>query len=81
VKARGRVHELGVMFRFLLTRPTKALRMLPVGISLFWHGRLRVRPPRAAGVKELSAMLKALREEALAGMPARADVVGGGVRV
>lgn len=80
VKARGRVHELGVMFRFLVTRPRKALQMLPVGISLFRRGRLRLWPPRAEGVKELSAMLKALREEAPAAIPAQAGVVGGGVR-
>ncbi len=72
VKARGRVHELGVMLRFLSTRPVRALRMLPAGISLYRHGRLRLRPPRPAGVKELSVMLEALRQEAPAAIPAEA---------
>jgi len=79
VRARGRVHELGVMFRFLLTRPRKALQLLPVGISLFRRGRLKLRPPRAAGVRELGIMLKALRQEEPLRVAAPAQAVEGGV--
>jgi len=54
----GRVYELGMMLKlFLRTNPFAALKMAPVGLSLFLHGRLPLRPSRIKGRGELKAIL------------------------
>jgi len=59
IKINGRVHEFGFMMRYYLkTNPFAALGMLPLGISLFFHGRLPLRAKRIKGKKELRAILE-----------------------
>ena len=54
IRKNGRVHEVGLMFRFYLrTNPFAALRMLPVGLALFTHGRLTLAPRKIKGAKEI----------------------------
>ncbi|MEW6547715.1 MAG: 4Fe-4S dicluster domain-containing protein [Bacillota bacterium] len=79
VKAHGRAHEFGIMFNFLLGRPGKALRMLPVAISLFRRGRLSLRVPRTRGASELATILSALRQGGESETPAALTVAQGGV--
>jgi len=54
----GRVYELGMMIKlFLKTNPFSALKLAPVGMGLFFHGRLPLRPTRIKGMKELKAIM------------------------
>jgi hypothetical protein len=71
IKSNGRVHELGFMmsfylrtipsyFRNLRTEPFAIFRlvgMLPLGLSLFMHGRLPLRAEKIKGRSELKAIL------------------------
>jgi len=57
-KSNGRVYELGMMLKFFLrTNPFAALKMAPVGLGLFLHKRLPLRPNRIKGRGELKAIL------------------------
>ena len=57
-KGNGRVYELGMMIKlFLKTNPFAALKMAPVGLGLFLHGRMPLKPTRIKGKKELKAIL------------------------
>ena len=57
-KGNGRVYELGMMLKFFLrTNPFAALKMAPVGLGLFLHKRLPLRPNRIKGRGELKAIL------------------------
>lgn len=57
-KGNGRVYELGMMLKlFLRTNPFAALKMAPVGLGLFLHKRLPLRPNRIKGRGELKAIL------------------------
>jgi len=57
-KGNGRVYELGMMIKlFLKTNPFAALKLAPVGLGLFLHGRLPLKPSRIKGVGELKAIL------------------------
>lgn len=57
-KGNGRVYELGMMLKFFLrTNPFAALKMAPVGLGLFLHKRLPLKPNRIKGVGELKAIL------------------------
>lgn len=61
-KGNGRVYELGMMIKlFLKTNPFAALKMAPVGLGLFLHGRMPLKPPRIKGAKELKAILDKAR--------------------
>jgi len=63
IKGNGRVHEFGVMLKyFLSTNPLAALKVLPVGLKLFGHGRLSFMPRRIKGRHDLSRMLKKFNE-------------------
>ncbi len=62
MKANGRVHELGMMLGYYLkTNPLKALKALPVALSLFRHRRLPLRAQRT-GRKELNRVIAKFRE-------------------
>ena len=62
-RSHGRVYELGMMMKlFLKTNPFAALKMTPVGMGLFSHKRLPMRPPRIKGMSGLKAILKKARE-------------------
>jgi heterodisulfide reductase subunit C len=57
-KGNGRVYELGMMLKlFLKTNPFSALKLAPVGLGLFLHGRLPLKPSRIKGAGELKAIL------------------------
>ena len=63
----GRVYELGMMIKlFLKTNPFAALKLAPVGMGLFFHGRLPLSPTRIKGMKDLKAIM------------AKAKAIGGG---
>jgi hypothetical protein len=65
----GRVPEMGFMIWFyLLTNPLRALRMIPVMLSLLKHGRisLKARRLRPEAERQLKAILD--RAEALGGL-------------
>lgn len=61
-KGNGRVYELGMMLKFFLrTNPFAALKMAPVGLGLFLHKRLPLKPSRIKGRGELKAILDKAR--------------------
>jgi len=61
-KSNGRVYELGMMLKFFLrTNPFAALKMAPVGLGLFLHKRLPLKPSRIKGRGELKAILDKAR--------------------
>ena len=65
VRGSGRVYELGMMLKlFLKTNPFAAIKMAPLGLSLFLHRRMPLRPNRIKARGELKAILdkvKAMR--------------------
>ncbi len=66
VRNNGRVHEAGLVTRFYMrTNPLAALKMLPVGLALFSHGRMPLRPKKIEGRRALRAILD--KAAALAG--------------
>jgi hypothetical protein len=63
IKANGRVHEVGIMFRYYLTtNPLAALKILPVGLSLFFHKRLPLAPKRVKGREDLAKIIQKFKE-------------------
>ncbi len=57
-KSNGRVYEFGVMLKlFLKTNPFALLKLAPVGLGMFLHRRLPLKPSRIKGVGELKAIL------------------------
>jgi heterodisulfide reductase subunit C len=57
-KGNGRVYELGMMLKlFTRTNPFAALKLAPVGLGLFLHGRMPLKPTRIKGMKELKVIL------------------------
>jgi len=62
-RGNGRVYELGMMIKlFLKTNPFAALKLAPVGMGLFFHKRLPLRPSRIKGMSGLKAILDKARE-------------------
>ncbi len=62
-RANGRVYELGMMIKlFLKTNPFSALKLAPMGLGLFLHKRLPVKPSRIKGMSGLKAILDKARE-------------------
>ena len=62
-RGNGRVYELGMMIKlFLKTNPFSAIKLAPVGMGLFFHGRLPLRPTRIKGIKELKAIMDKAKE-------------------
>ena len=63
IKANGRVHEFGMMFRYYLTtNPLAALKMLPVGLKVFLHRRMPLMPKKVEGKDDLSQIIQKFRE-------------------
>ena len=63
MKRNGRVHELGMMFKYYLsTNPLVALKVLPVGLKLFLHKRLPLTPKRVKGREDLSKIIQKFTE-------------------
>jgi heterodisulfide reductase subunit C len=67
IQANGRVHELGMMIRYYMGSPLAALKLWKVGLQLFSHQRLPVRPTRIKGRADLARILKKYRETGTAG--------------
>jgi len=62
-RSNGRVYELGMMIKlFLKTNPLAALKLAPVGMGLFFHKRLPLKPSRIKGMDGLKAILNKARE-------------------
>jgi len=58
----GRVYELGMMIKlFMRTNPFSALKLAPVGLGLFLHKRLPLKPSRIKGISGLKAILDKAR--------------------
>jgi heterodisulfide reductase subunit C len=63
IGAYGRVHELGMMARYYMgAGPLTALKLWKVGLQLFTHRRLPLRPPGIKGKADLDLILKKYRE-------------------
>lgn len=69
IRSYGRVHELSMMAGFyrsilpyLVTHPVVAIRLLPLGLTLFRHGRLPLMPKKVKGSEELSQIIRKFRE-------------------
>jgi len=61
-RGNGRVYELGMMIKlFMRTNPFSALKLAPVGLGLFLHKRLPLKPTRIKGIGELKAILDKAR--------------------
>jgi heterodisulfide reductase subunit C len=66
VRNNGRVHEAGLVTRFYMrTSPLAALKMLPLAVTLFSHGRMQLRTKKMGGRRAVRAILDKAR--ALAG--------------
>ncbi|MBA7571714.1 MAG: heterodisulfide reductase [Dehalococcoidia bacterium] len=62
-RSNGRVYELGMMIKlFLKTNPFAAFKLAPVGMGLFFHKRLPLKPSRIKGMSGLKAILNKARE-------------------
>ena len=63
IKSNGRVHELGMMLIFYLkTNPLAALKMLPMALGLFRHGRMPFKAHRIRGRTELEQIRRRFAE-------------------
>jgi heterodisulfide reductase subunit C len=63
INGRGRVFELGMMMKYyLLTNPLAALKLWRVGLQLFLHKRMPLKPANIKGAKELAKVLSKYRE-------------------
>ena len=63
INGNGRVFELGMMLKYyLLTNPLAALKLWKVGMQLFLHKRLPLKPVRVKGTGDLSKILRKFRE-------------------
>ena len=59
----GRSFELGLASRFyLMNKPASMLRMGPLGLSMFKHGRMSLRPTRIRQVQQLQAIIRKAKE-------------------
>ncbi len=63
IKANGRVHEFGMMFKYYLkTNPFAALKMLPVGFKLLSHKRMPLASKKIKGQGDLSKIVQKFKE-------------------
>jgi len=63
IKKNGRVHEFGMMFKYyFMTNPLAALKMLPVGMQLFFHGRMPLRANKIKAKDDLSKIILKIRQ-------------------
>ncbi len=63
IKSNGRVHEVGMMFRYYLkTNPLAAVKMLMVGLQLFLHNRMPLMPKKVRGKEDLSRIIQKFGE-------------------
>jgi heterodisulfide reductase subunit C len=63
INGNGRVFELGMMLKYYLrTNPLAALKMWQVGLQLFLHKRMPLKPARVKDTGELARVLKKYKE-------------------
>jgi heterodisulfide reductase subunit C len=63
INGHGRVFELGMMLKYyLLTNPLAAMNLWKVGLQLFLHKRMPLKPARIQGKGELQTILKKYKE-------------------
>ena len=63
IKSSGRVYEFGMMFEFYLkTGLLSAMKLLPLSLGLFRHGRMPLKPRRVKGREELKQILRKFAE-------------------
>ena len=63
INGNGRVFELGMMLKYyLLTNPLAAMKLWKVGLQLFLHKRMPLKPVRVKGTGDLSKILRKFRE-------------------
>jgi quinone-modifying oxidoreductase subunit QmoC len=63
IKTRGRVHEFGTMLHYYLsTNPLVAMKMLPVALKMFSHGRMPLKPETSKGKEDLARITAKFRE-------------------
>ncbi len=82
IKSNGRVYELGMMMQFYLstlltksylsavltgkTNPLATIKMLPLALKLFTHGRMSIKPRKIKGTEQLKTIVD--RARALGGV-------------
>lgn len=69
IKGNGRVHELSMMVKFylaiipkLIAHPIATIRMAPLGLKLFIHKRLPLKPTKIKGRGDLSRIIEKFGE-------------------
>jgi heterodisulfide reductase subunit C len=59
----GRSYEAGLAtMYYLLNRPVALMKMMPMGASIFFKGRMAIRPTKIKNVEQLQAIIKKARE-------------------
>ena len=73
IKSNGRVHELGMMLKFYMStiltgkvNPFTTIKMLPLALKLFSHGRMVIRPKKIKGTKQIKDIVE--KAKALGGV-------------
>jgi len=67
IRSYGRVHELGMMIKFMTRyvfmkkNPLVGLKMLPIAYKLLAHGRLAFKPKKIKGAKQIKDIVKKAR--------------------
>jgi heterodisulfide reductase subunit C len=69
IKGNGRVHELSMMVKFylsiipdLISHPIATIKMAPLGLKMFSHKRLPLKPTRIKGREDLSRIIRKFKE-------------------
>ncbi len=63
MRSYGRVHELGMMMKYYLrTNPLAALKLAMVGLQMFLHKRMPLKPKKVKGREDLELMRRKFRE-------------------
>jgi heterodisulfide reductase subunit C len=63
INGNGRVYELGMMLKYyLMTNPLAALKMWKLGLKLFLHRRMTLRPSRIKGRGDLASIVRKFKE-------------------
>jgi len=73
IKSNGRTHELGMMMKYYLSaiftgkmNPFATIKMLPVALKLFTHGRMSIKPTKIKGTEQIKTIVE--RAKALGGV-------------
>jgi hypothetical protein len=58
----GRNHEAELVFRFAMKNPFKSIKDIPLGWSLFSHGKLPLMPEKIKDVNKIKTMIQKAEE-------------------